>query len=415
MTTGFACTACRKDLREYAKFCDECGTPTSTPVDPAEYKQVTVLFADVVHSMDIAASVGPERLREIMATLVDRAARVVDRYGGTIDKFTGDGIMALFGAPIALEDHAFRACMTALAIQEAVKELADEVERRDGVELKLRIGLNSGAVIAGQLGSIPLGYTAVGEQVGIAQRMESVAPPGGVMLSHSTARLVEHGAVLDQQQLVHVKGRDGAVPVHRLREVTLHHELPFLQEVPLVGRQGEIAATTTVLDDAINGAGGVLRIVGPAGIGKSRLVRETVASARTRGVAILSTFCQSHARDIAFHAATDLLRGLFGVGGVGAELARERVRALLPHADLDDLLLLDDLLGIAEPDVRAAELDADARRRRLLRLVKSAALARDTPTIYVIEDAHWIDDVSESMLEALFSVLPQTHALVLLT
>jgi adenylate cyclase len=181
---GSACGTCGTELREYAKFCDECGAPT-TAAKPAEYKQVTVLFADVVHSMDIAAALGAERLREIMAELVDGCAIVVRRYGGTVDKFTGDGIMALFGAPVALEDHAFRACLAALDVQREAQRLSAEVERRDGIALQLRVGVNSGQVIAGEIGSGPLGYTAIGEQVGMAQRMESVAPPGGVMLGES--------------------------------------------------------------------------------------------------------------------------------------------------------------------------------------------------------------------------------------
>ena len=193
---GLSCGSCGTQLSATAKFCSECGTPVARAAQSAEYKQVTVLFADVVHSMDIAAAVGAERLREIMAELVDRCAAVVQRYGGTVDKFTGDGIMAVFGAPIALEDHAVRACLAALGIQEEAKRLAVEVRERDGVELQLRVGLNSGQVIAGEIGSGPFGYTAIGEQVGMAQRMESVAPPGGVMLSESTARLVEHAAVL---------------------------------------------------------------------------------------------------------------------------------------------------------------------------------------------------------------------------
>jgi len=163
---------------------------------PAEYKQVTVLFADVVHSMEIAAAVGAERLREIMADLVDRAVMVVQRYRGTVDKFTGDGVMAVFGAPVALEDHAIRACLAALGLQEAAQLLAINVRALDGVDLQLRVGLNSGQVIAGEIGSGPLGYTAIGEQVGMAQRMESVAPPGGVMLSDSTAKLVANTVVL---------------------------------------------------------------------------------------------------------------------------------------------------------------------------------------------------------------------------
>ena len=137
---------------------------------------MTVLFADVVHSMDIAAAVGTERLREIMSELLDRSTSVVTRYGGTLSQFTGDGIMAVFGAPITLEDHAVRACLAALGLQEA-KRLAVDARERDGVDLQLRVGLNSGQVIAGEIGLGTLGYTAVGEQVGMAQRMESVAPP----------------------------------------------------------------------------------------------------------------------------------------------------------------------------------------------------------------------------------------------
>ena len=129
--------------------------------------------------MDIAAVVGAERLREIMAELVDRSAVVVERYGGTVGAFTGDGIRAVFGAPITLEDHAIRACLAALGIQEEAKRLAAEVHDRDGVDLRLRVGLNSGQVIAGEIGSGSLGYTAIGEQVGMAQRMESVAPRVG--------------------------------------------------------------------------------------------------------------------------------------------------------------------------------------------------------------------------------------------
>jgi class 3 adenylate cyclase len=157
-----------------------------------------VLFADVVHSMDIAAGAGPERLREIMGELVDRAAVMVQRYGGTVDKFTGDGIMALFGAPAALEDHALRACLAALGIQNEATRLAVEVDGRESVTL--RVGLNSGQVIAGDIGVGPFCYTAVGEQVGMAQRMESVAPPGGVMLSKSTARLVEGAACWEHRK-----------------------------------------------------------------------------------------------------------------------------------------------------------------------------------------------------------------------
>ena len=176
---------------------------------------MTVLFADVVRSMGIAAAVDMERLREIVTELVERSAAVVRRYGGSVE-FTGDGVMAIFGAPVALEDHAIRACLAAVGVQEEAKRLAVEVQDRDGVDLQVRVGLNSGRVIAGEIGSGALGYAAIGEQVGLAQRMESVAPPGGVMLSESTARLVEHTVMLAEPEWVRIKGADDPVRARRL-------------------------------------------------------------------------------------------------------------------------------------------------------------------------------------------------------
>ena len=159
---GLPCGSCGTELPPDSRFCNKCGAPVTHLSRSAEYKQVTVLFADVVHSMDIAAAVGAERLRDIMAELVDRAAVVVRHFGGTVGSFTGDGIMAVFGAPVALEDHAVRACLAGLAIQEEAKQLAVDVQERDGVDLQVRVGLNSGQVIAGEIGSGPFGYTAVG-------------------------------------------------------------------------------------------------------------------------------------------------------------------------------------------------------------------------------------------------------------
>src|SRR5690349_22550582 len=169
--------------------------------------------------MDIASALDMERLRDIMTELVEHSAAVVRRYGGTVD-YTGDGVMAIFGAPVALEDHAFRACLAALAIQEEANQLAAVVARRDGLTLQVRVGLNSGRVIAGEIGSGSLGYAATGEHVGIAQRMEAAAPPGGVLLSESTARLVEHAAVLAEREWVHIKGADHPVLARRLKGIS---------------------------------------------------------------------------------------------------------------------------------------------------------------------------------------------------
>jgi class 3 adenylate cyclase len=414
-TTALVCSSCGAPSSPTAKFCSECGTPLNKATQAAEYKQVTVLFADVVHSMDVAATVGPERLREIMTELVNRAAVVVQRYGGTVAQFTGDGIMAVFGAPTALEDHAVRACLAASGIQEEAKRLAGEVKDRDGVDLGLRVGLNSGQVIAGEIGSGPFGYTAVGEQVGMAQRMESVAAPGGVMLSASTARLVDGTAVVGAAELVQIKGANEPVTAYRLLGMGEQHRAVGRAESNLVGRRWEMSAVEGLLDRAVDGHGAVVGVVGPPGIGKSRLVRELSAMASSCGVEVFSTFCESHATDIAFRVVARLLRAAAGVMGLDEEDARARVRAQVPDADPEDVVLLYDLLGIADPEVKLPRIDPDARRRRLTALVNAASLARSAPALYVIEDAHWIDEVSESMLADFFTVIPHTPSMVVIT
>ena len=414
-TTGPSCSACGTLLSPDSLFCNRCGAAVAAVTRSAEYKQVTVLFADVVHSMDIAKAVGAERLREIMAGLLDRLTAVVGRYGGTVDKFTGDGVMAVFGAPVALEDHAMRACRAALDIHTAISDLADEVKQRDGLELQLRVGLNSGQVIAGEVGSGGARYTAIGEQVGMAQRMESVAPPGGVMLSASTARLVEAIANLGDPELVQIKGAEQPVAAQRLLGVTEPDRAEAVAVSALVGREWEMGAAEGLLKRATTGHGAVVTVVGSPGIGKSRLVRELAALAATHGVEVFSAYCESHTTQVPFHAVARLLRAATGMGGLDASTARAQIRAESPDADTDDLLLFDDLLGIADPEVELPQIDPDARRRRLTALVNAASLARESPAVYVIEDAHWIDEVSESMIADFSSVIPQTPSLVLIT
>ena len=374
---------------------------------------MTVLFADVVHSMDIAAAVGAERWREIMTELVNRATAVVRRCGGTVDKFTGDGIMALFGAPAALEDHALRACLAALGIQDEAKRLASDVQERDGVELQLRVGLNSGQVIAGEIGSGRFGYTAVGEQVGMAQRMESVAPPGGVTVSDRPLDWLNMPSCWANRSWCSIKGSDEPVTAHRLLGVAAERELTGRSQPTLVGREWELATLAAILDRSMGGRGSVVAVAGPAGIGKTRLVGEAVALAKSRSVEVFSTFCESHATDVPFRVVARLLRAVGQVGGLDDETARARVRAKIPDADPQDLLLLDDLLGIADPDVELPKIDPDARRRRLTALINAAQLARTEPAVFVVEDVHWIDEVSESMLADFLAVIPQTHSMLL--
>ncbi len=415
MTAATTCRTCGRAPREDARFCDGCGAPVAERDTRAEYKQVTVLFADVVHSMDLAAAVGTERLREIMADLVDRCGAVVQRYGGTVDKFTGDGIMAVFGAPVALEDHAVRACLGALGLQEEAKRLAVEIRERDGVDLRLRVGLNSGEVIAGEIGSGALGYTAVGEQVGMAQRMEAVAPPDGVMLSASTARLVEGVATLGVSELVQIKGAETPVPARRLLGMGDGRRGVERAESILVGRRWEMSAVEGLLDRAIDGHGAVVGVVGSPGIGKSRLAREVSAMAGRRGVEVFTTYCESHTSQVPFHAVARLLRAITGIQGLDPPAARARIRAQFRDAEAEDLVLFDDLLGTADPEVELPKIDPDARRRRLTALVNAASLARESPRVYVIEDAHWIDEVSESMIAEFVRVIPQTPSLVLVS
>jgi adenylate cyclase len=416
MTAGATCTACGIELRESARFCDACGAPV-TQQQSAEYKQVTVLFADVVNSMGIARAVGAERLREIMADLFDRCAAIVNRYGGTVDKFTGDGIMAVFGAPIALEDHAVRSCLTALDIQKTARELAEKVQSRDGVHIELRVGLNSGEVIAGDVGSSPWSYTAVGHQVGMAQRMESLAAPGGVMLSESTARLVAEVAVLGEPEGGHIKGADELVPARPLLAMRTGRPSPDLHRrvSTLVGRKWELAALNAMLDQSTEGRGRVVGVVGPGGIGKSRTVDEVVAIADAHGHRVISTYCESHASEVPFLVVARLLRAAFGVEGMSDREARKVLRERVPDADPADQVVLDDTLGIRDPADELPDIAPDARRRRLTAMVNTVGLAVKAPSVYVIEDAHWMDETSESLLADFLTVVPHTPSLVLLT
>src|SRR5271166_2797341 len=193
------------------------------------------------------------------------------------------------------------------------------------------------------------------------------------------------------------------------------HRAVARAESTLVGRRWEMSAVEGLLERAIDGHGAVVCEVGSPGIGKSRLVREVAAMAGRRGVEVFTTFCESHASQVPFHAVARLLRAATGVEGLDPEAARARIRAQAPDAEPEDLVLFDDLLGIADPDVELPKIDPDARRRRLTALVNAASLARETPALYVIEDAHWIDEVSESMLADFVAVIPQTHSLVLIS
>ena len=304
--------------------------------------------------------------------------------------------------------------MAALDIQKQARGLADEV-RRDDIDLQLRVGLNSGEVIAGEVGSRSQSYTTVGDQVGMAQRVESVAPPGGIMLSEATARLVDSVAVVGERQLLRIKGTDAPIAAYELLSVSGRHSDVTARATRLVGREWEMAALAAMLDRSTKGRGCVAGVVGAPGIGKSRIVGETVDLAVSRGLPVFSTFCESHTSDVPFQAAHRMLRSTLGIEGLTDAAAREMVRSRVPDADPADLVLVHDELGIRDPADELPDIAPEARRRRLTALVNGAVLAQPTPAVYVIEDAHWVDPTSEALFADFLSVIPQSTALVLIT
>lgn len=407
------CGSCANDLRARARFCDLCGSPASTPDPAGERKHVTVLFADVVGSMRLAAALDPERLRAIMHEFFNRAAAVVQRYQGTVDKFTGDGLMALFGAPAALEDHALRACIAALEMQGGARKLAAELGRRDGVTLEIRIGLNSGEVVAGDIGTGPGRYTAVGHSVGMAQRMEAAAPAGGVLCSPSTAYLVSDAAALGPVQEVAVKGSDSGARAHLLLSVESDRIMLGRNEGRLLGRDEELRALDTALDAE---RGGLITIVGEPGLGKSRLITEVSARASQRGADIVLARCESHTTGVAFRALARLLRTMFGVQGLGLADARARTAAQLSStADDADIYVLYDAMGIADPAAADIGMSVDGRRRKLVALMVDAVQRRSRRVLFVLEDAHWIDAPSDDVLADFAASLAATSALMIVS
>ena len=374
-----------------------------------------MLFADVVGSMKLAAAVDAERLQEIMNELFNRASAVVQRYQGTVDKFTGDGLMALFGAPVALEDHALRACIAALEIQSVTNELAAEVLHADGIALQLRVGLNSGEVIAGEIGSGPGRYTAIGHPVGMAQRMEAAAPAGGVLCSLSTARLVEDATRLGTVEDVAVKGADAPVPARRLLAVESDRMVLGRNEGQMLGRDAELDWLQDVF--AAN-RGCRVGIVGEPGLGKSRLISEFTAIAASQDADIVVARCEAHTTTIAFHALSRLLRAMFKVEGLSDAEAREYTTAqcgglLAPHSA--DAQILFEAMGIADANAPPLQVSVDGRRRRLVEVMAQAVLARPTRTVFVLEDAHWIDAPSDDVLADFAATLNVTTSMFVTT
>ncbi len=395
-----------------------------TVKDEAERKQVTVLFADVSGSMDLAEQEDPEEWREIMQRFFSTLAETVTRFEGTVDKFTGDGIMAVFGAPVAHEDHARRACYAALQMLDDVAEYAAELRRAKGLNFSTRIGINSGEVVAGAIdGGGGSAYTAIGHTVGLAQRMEALAEPGRAYLTESTAALAR--GYLDLRDLgeFEIKGASRPVQVFELAGVgqarsrlDLARERGFSQ---FVGREEELGRLEAALARAKGGEATAVGVVAEPGIGKSRLYHEFAQRCRTEGLEVFEAQAQAHGKTIPFMPILQMLRSFYGIDDQDPEqLAREKIAGrslLLDPAFADDLPLIFDFLGVPDPDRPVPRMDPEGRQRALAdflcRLVGNPT--RRKVLVLVVEDLHWIDEGSQAMLHGLVEGMEGTPTLVL--
>jgi class 3 adenylate cyclase/tetratricopeptide (TPR) repeat protein len=392
--------------------------------DDGERKQVTVLFADVKGSMDLAEGQDPEEWRKIMQRFFSILADAVTRFEGTVDKFTGDGIMAVFGAPVAHEDHARRACYAALQMLDDVSEYAGELRRTKGLNFSTRIGINSGEVVAGAIGAGDEGeYTAIGHTVGLAQRMEALAEPGRAYLTESTAALSRGFMELDDLGEFEIKGASRPVRVFELAGVGSARSRLDLSRARgfsrFVGRDEEMAVLGDALAAAEQGVGAAVGIVAEPGIGKSRLCHEFTKRCRERGIEVFECQAQAHARSIPFMPVLQMLRSYFGIVDSDPErIVREKIAGralLLDPAFADELPLLFDFLGVPDPERPLPQLSAEARHRALrgavCRLVR--APGRREMMVALVEDLHWMDEGSATLLGELISSVEGTQTLAI--
>ncbi len=447
------CAACAAPNEIGEGFCGECGAalqpaakarqpiervPTTyTPKHLAdkilqsrsalegERKQVTVLFADVKGSMELAEQLDPEEWHRILERFFAILTEGVHRFEGTVNQYTGDGIMALFGAPIAHEDHARRACYAALHLQESLRGYANELRLQRGFNFSTRIGLNSGEVIVGRIGDdLRMDYTAQGQTVGLAARMEQIAEPGKIYLTAHTATLVDGYFALTDLGEMQIKGAQGALHVHELQGVGL---LRTRLEVSrsrgfsrFVGRGDEMQLLEAALARAREGNAQVIGIVGEAGLGKSRLCFEFLERCRARGLMAYETTGVSHGKTIPFLPILRLFRAFFGISDQDSNAtARERIagRLLLLDEKLrDSLPLLFDFMGVPDADNPAPNIAPDARQRQLFDMVRRVIQARGQreTSVMLLEDLHWFDGGSAAFLEPLIEATVGTRSVVIL-
>ena len=397
---------------------------TSRAALEGERKQVTVLFVDLKGSMELLADRDPEEARQLLDPVLERMMAAVHRYEGTVNQVLGDGIMALFGAPIAHEDHAVRACYAALAVQEAIRRYNEAVRRTHGITVQIRVGLNSGEVIVRAIGNdLHMDYSAIGQTTHLAARMEQLATPGSILLAAETLRLAEGFIQVNALGPVPVKGLTEPVEVFELVGVTsVRRRLQAAAARGLtrfVGRETELAVLTQALERAGTGHGQVVAIVGEAGVGKSRLVYECLHSHRTQGWRVLEAASVSYGKATPYFPVIDLLKRYAQVDDSDdTRTIRAKVTGhvlTLDEALQDTIPALLALLEALPQDNPFLHLEPPQRRQRTLEALQRLLLRESQvqPLLLVFEDLHWIDSETQALLDRLVERLAAAPLLLL--
>ena len=397
---------------------------TSKAVLEGERKQVTVLFADLKGSMELLADRDPEEARKLLDPVLERMMEAVHRYEGTVNQVMGDGIMALFGAPLAHEDHAMRACYAALDMQAAMRRYAEEIRRSDGISLEIRVGLNSGAVVVRAIGSdLHMDYTAVGQTTHLAARMEQLATGGRSLLTVDTLRLAEGYVEVMPLGPVPVKGLNAPVEVYELVGAGARRSRLSAAATRgltrFVGRDTELEQLRQALERAAAGHGQVVAIVGEPGVGKSRLVWEVTHSHRVHGWLVLQAGSVSYGKATSYLPVVDLLKSYFAIEDRdGPRAVREKMTGkllTLDRAQEASLPALLALLDVPTGDPSWDGLDPRQRRQRTLHALKQLLIRESQvqPLLVVFEDLHWVDSETQALLDGLVESLPAARLLLL--
>jgi class 3 adenylate cyclase/tetratricopeptide (TPR) repeat protein len=383
---------------------------TSRSALEGERKQVSVLFADVTGSVELSDALDPERWHAILERFFEILADGVHRFEGTVNQYTGDGIMALFGAPLAHEDHAQRACHAALQLRDALRRFTDRLRVEEGLNFSVRLGLNSGEVVVGKIGDdLRMDYTAQGRVVGLASRMQALAESGRVTLAEDTARLVEGYFRLRDLGPTRVKGIAEPVRVYELEapgRIDSRFELARARGLSrFVGREREMAVLEEALEHARAGERSGVAVVGEAGVGKSRLCHEFAGRCRERGLRLASATCPRYGSQVPFLFSTRILRSLFGVEeGESDELARDKIAGRLTRLDPElacEIPFMCDIAGVPDPLHPAPEMSVEERRARLVSVQDRMLEARSglgEVQVFIFDDLQWVDPASQSVL-----------------